>query len=222
MPIKKKSVPLHGFLQLKLVLGALNTYQIDLKNLSPGTTYEFNYVLGDDFFDSVGGPEVKSGYVDVSLSVIHVSSAFELNFRIDGKVTVTCDRCLDDMELPVETENRLVVTFGEAHAEISDEHVIVSEEEGFINIAWYMYEFIALAIPIKHVHEPGGCNEAMASKLNELCVDEIDDDDDLFHKANEVNETGNGADLNNELLHEKEKKPADPRWEALRNLMGDN
>jgi uncharacterized metal-binding protein YceD (DUF177 family) len=149
---------LHGFLQHELVLGTLKTYQINLKNFSRERVYEFNYVLGDDFFERVGGSEVKQGNVNVLLSVIHASSAFELNFYIAGKVTVTCDRCLDDMEVPVETENRLVVTLGEAYTETSDEHVIVSEEEGFINVAWYMYEFIALTIPVKHVHEPDGCN----------------------------------------------------------------
>jgi uncharacterized metal-binding protein YceD (DUF177 family) len=218
LPIKKKSVPLHGFLQLELVLGTLKRYRIDLKSLLQATIYEFNYVLGNDFFEGVDGPEVKQGNVNVLLSVVHASSAFELEFHVKGIVTVPCDRCLDDMDVPVETVNRLVVTFGEAYAETSDEHVIVSEEEGFINVAWYMYEFIALAIPIKHVHEPGGCNEMMASKLNELCVDEVAGDD-LFHEANE---TGDDTNNDNESFRKQDHKPTDPRWDALRNLMGDN
>ncbi|MDR0743491.1 MAG: DUF177 domain-containing protein [Tannerella sp.] len=210
---------MHGFLQLELVLGTLKTYQIDLKSLLPATVYEFNYALGDDFFESVDGPEVKQGNVNVSLSVIRASSAFELEFHINGMVTVPCDRCLDDMEVLIEAKNRLIVTFGEAYAETSDEHVIVSEEEGFINVAWYMYEFIALAIPIKHVHEPGGCNEMMMSKLNELCVDEVEDGDDLFHEAGE---TGDDVDNNSKPLRGESRRPVDPRWDALRDLMGDN
>ena len=126
-------------------MGALRTYQIDLKSLSLADTYEFDYVLGDEFFKSVDGPEVRQGKVSVSLSVVRMSSAFELNFCIKGVVTGTCDRCLEDMEIPIETINRLIVTFGEMYAETSDEQIIVSEEEGFINVAWYMYEFIALA-----------------------------------------------------------------------------
>jgi uncharacterized metal-binding protein YceD (DUF177 family) len=219
LSIKKKSIPLHGFLQFKLVLETLKTYQIDLKSLLPATAYEFNYMLGDDFFESVDGPEVKQGNVNVLLSVIRVLSAFELDFYMSGMVAVPCDRCLDNIEVPIEVKNRLIVTFGEAYAETSDEHVIVSEEEGFINVAWYMYEFIALAIPIKHVHEPDGCNEMMASKLNEFCVDEVEDGDDLFHEAGE---TGDDADNNSESLCRKGRRPVDPRWDALRDLMGDN
>ena len=33
----------------------------------------------------------------------------------------------------------------------------IPEEEGEINIAWFLYEFVVLDIPIKHVHEPGKC-----------------------------------------------------------------
>ena len=181
----------------------MKTYKIDLKSLSLAETYKFNYVLEDEFFESVDGPEVSHGKVNVSLSVIRMSSAFELDFHINGVVTVMCDRCLEDMEISVEAINRLIVTFGEMYAETSDEQIIISEEEGFINVAWYMYEFIALSIPIKHVHEPGECDEVMASKLNELCVDEFNDD-------GEVSEQG------------KSSRPADPRWDALRNLIGDN
>jgi uncharacterized metal-binding protein YceD (DUF177 family) len=203
------------FLQLELTLERLKIYQIDLKSLSPAMNYQFDYVLGDDFFESVDGPEVRQGNINVSLSVVHASSAFELNFHIDGVVTVTCDRCLDDVEIPVETRNRLIVTFGETYNEMSDEHIVVSEDEGFINVAWYIYQFIALAIPIKRVHEPGGCNEMMVSKLKELCVDEIAEDEDLFREADE----SGGSDGDDAGRH---NKPIDPRWETLRHLIEDN
>ena len=208
-------------------MGTLKTYQIDLKSLSLADTYKIEYVLDNGFFESVDGPEVRQGKVNVSLSIVRMSSAFELGFRIKGVVTVSCDRCLEDMEIPVETINRLIVTFGETYTETSDEQVIISEEEGFINVAWYMYEFIALAIPIKHVHEPGECNEVMASKLKELCVDdvsedgEISEDDDSEFSDEEDSEFS--EDKGRETSgHEKGGKPADPRWEALRNLIGDN
>jgi uncharacterized metal-binding protein YceD (DUF177 family) len=204
-----------------LVLEKVKTYRIDLKNLAPGAMYRFDYVLGNDFFERVDGSEIRQGNLRVSLSVVHASSAFELVFQIDGIVTVTCDRCLDDMEVHVATENRLLVTFGETYEEVTDEHIVVSEDEGFINVAWYMYEFIALAIPVKHVHEAGGCNEMMTLKLKELCVDEIGEDEDFFREEDDSGEM-NGSGDETEPVSEKSNKPADPRWDALRNLIGDN
>ena len=192
-----------GIFKYILTLETMKTYQIDLKNLSPATIYKFDYLLDNDFFESVDGLEVRKGEVKVSLSVIRASSVFELDFRIKGVVMVTCDRCLEELEVPIETINRLRVTFGNMYAETSDEQIIVSEEEGFINIARYMYEFIALAIPMKHVHEMGECNEVMASKLKELCVDVREEDDD----ASESKDSS---------------KVADPRWDALRHLTESN
>ena len=181
----------------------LNYYQIDLKNLSQATTYKFDYLLDNGFFDLIDGPEVKKGKVRASLSIVKVSTMFEMDFRMNGVVIVTCDRCLDDLEIPVDTTNRLVVMFGETYAEISDERVIVSKEEGYINIAWFLYEFLALALPMKHVHEISDCNKVMFLKLQEHSVDEMTSDDEIAHFGN-IRQT------------------IDPRWETLRHLFEDN
>ena len=170
-----------------------------MKNLSLSMTYKFEYLLDSDFFELVDGSEVRKGKVNVSVAVKRVLSDYELGFRINGVVAVACDRCLDDLEIPVEATNRLIVTFGEMYTETSDERIIVSEEEGFIDIAWYMYEFVALAIPMKHVHAFGDCNEVMASKLRELCVDVPEE---------------NGGEIS-----EDSRRAVDPRWDALRKLV---
>ena len=151
--------------------------------------------------------EVKKGKVKVNLTLRRASMMFELDFQIQGKVSVPCDRCLDDVEIPVETQNRLVVKFGDEYAEESDELIVVPEEEGVINLAWYMYEFIALAIPMKHVHEPGECNEAMASILQEHMAISSDEDDEEW----DDNEEENVGDDND--------KEVDPRWNALKGLL---
>ena len=84
---------------------------------------------------------------------------FEMNFQIEGVVVVPCDRCLDDMEIPIDTHNRLVVKFGKEYAEESDEVVVIPEEEGAINLAWFLYEFIALAVTHEDVHRRDKCNK---------------------------------------------------------------
>ena len=43
----------------------------------------------------------------------------------------------------------------------------VAEDEGILDVTWLLYEFIALAIPIRHVHAPGKCNPAMIRALEE-------------------------------------------------------
>ena len=50
------------------------------------------------------------------------------------------DICLDDMDQTIETNDRLVVKFGEEYSE-DDDLVTVAENEGILDVAWFIYEF---------------------------------------------------------------------------------
>ena len=189
-------------------MGKFDLYKVELKNLSPGV-HEFEYFLENKFFVDIDGDEVQKGKVKVNLTVKRTSMVFDMNFQLEGIVYVPCDRCLDDMELPVSTQNKLVVKFGKEYAEESEEIVIIPEEEGEINLAWFIYEFIALAIPMKHIHAPGKCNKAMSSKLKKHTARRADDEDEFDEEAaDDIVVDDDAADM-----------PSDPRWDALKGLV---
>ena len=103
----------------------------------------------------------------MSVTIRKYTGFFELLFHTEGTVTVRCDRCLDDMQQPIEADNRLMVKLGDTYTE-DDDTVTIDEAEGILDVAWFIYEFTMLAIPIKHVHAPGKCNSAMTQRLEEL------------------------------------------------------
>ena len=169
---------------------SLEQFKIDLKGLTAEvTTLDFD--LDNAFFNALDETEVESGSLHVSLSIRKASGFFELIFHTVGTVDIVCDRCLDLMEQPIETDNRLVVKFGSTGSE-DDDTVIVDENEGILDTSWFIYEFIALAIPIQHVHAPGKCNPAMTKALEELSADRSGD--------------------------EESSQAIDPRWEKLKDL----
>lgn len=189
-------------------MGKFDLFKVELKNLSPGV-HEYEYFLENKFFVDIDGDEVQKGKVKVNLTVKRTSMVFDMNFQLEGIVYVPCDRCLDDMELPVSTQNKLVVKFGKEYAEESEEIVIIPEEEGEINLAWFIYEFIALAIPMKHIHAPGKCNKAMSSKLKKHTARRADDEDEFDEEAaDDIVVDDDAADM-----------PSDPRWDALKGLV---
>ena len=166
------------------------TYTIDLKGLTEELTVrEFN--LDDEFFRALDGSQLEHGALHVSVSIRKMTGFFDLQFHTVGSVIVCCDRCLDDMEQPIEADNHLVAKLGDTYSE-DDDTVTVDESEGMLNLSWFIYEFIMLAIPIKHVHAPGKCNSAMTQKLEEL----------------------SGAVRSSE----EEAEVIDPRWSALSKL----
>ena len=168
----------------------LDAYKIDLKALSADET-TVQLLADDDFFKALDGSLLEHGSVHVSVSIRKMAGFFDFAFHTEGTVTVSCDRCLDDMEQPIEADNRLMVRLGDTYSE-TDDTVTVDEREGVIDVSWNVYEFIMLAIPIKHVHAPGKCNSAMTQKLAEL----------------------SGADRSGE----EEAEAVDPRWSALLKL----
>lgn len=191
-------------------MGKFDLYNIDLKNLALGI-HQKAYFLENKFFADIDGDEVQRGKVQVDLTITSTDLMFEMNFQIAGSVVISCDRCLDNMELAISTKNRLVVKFGTTYAEESDEVIIVPESEGEIDLSWFIYEFIALALPMKHVHSVGKCNKAMASQLKKHTAKSINLDNEFDDNTTNV-EIG---DLDGDIQ-------TDPRWDALKGLVENN
>ena len=169
------------------------------------TSASYKYKVDDDFFKLIEAPGIEKGKLDVSLTVNKGISAYELNFHIEGVVIGICDRCLDEVEVDVDTDNVLKVKLG---AEFSDEEeiLVIPEGEGIINVAWYIYEFAYLSLPYRIVHEEGECNEQMQEKLNGLMR----------------YENGNEEGSDDEFVEEEEEKETDPRWNALKKILNNN
>lgn len=188
-----------------------DTYIVPLKDLEIGD-HDFHYTLDDKFFETVDGPEVQSGNVQADITVRKTLHSFLITFNMEGTVKVLCDRCLNEMDQAIACEENFTVKFGEDKSEEDDKLVIVSEEEGEIDLSWYMYEFIALQIPIRHIHEAGECDEEMAKKLRKH----------LTYDKNELEDSDDGSlasDVSSEESEDDSEREIDPRWNALKKLL---
>ncbi len=96
----------------------------------------FEYQLDTVFFSNIGADEIQKGKLTVNLTVKKIQMMYELNFQINGTIVIPCDRCLDEMDFAVDTNDRLIVKFGNEYAEESDEIIVIPEYEGEINVAY--------------------------------------------------------------------------------------
>lgn len=184
-------------------------YYISLKDLKTDTQV-LEFTLDDSYFKKIDSPEVKKGNVKAVITVKKKLDVFELAFVLEGVIQVPCNRCLDDMDQPIQYKDKIQVKFGDRFSEENDT-VVVPLSDGGINIAWFLYEFIVLNIPIKHVHAPGECNKTMMSNLKKHITRQKSDDDD------EVEE----IDLEEDDVT-IEETPTDPRWDGLQNIFENN
>ena len=168
---------------------SLERFKIDLKSLTEVET-PLEYELDDQYFQSLEDAQVQYGSLHVSGSIRKTVGFFELKLHSEGIVRIPCDRCLELMDQPIEADLHLTVKLGSEFAE-DDDIITVDENEGILDTSWFIYESVALAVPIQHVHQLGGCNVAMSEKLQELSAARSSDAD-----AQEI----------------------DPRWEALLKL----
>ena len=120
--------------------------RIDLKALHEGENTAV-YELDDAYFKAIAAPDVQKGTLGLRFKAKRTGDLYELDFHVEGVVYVACDICLEEMELPIRNDGNV------------------------LDASWYVYELIALAIPIKHVHEPGQCDPAMVAKLQQLSAD---------------------------------------------------
>lgn len=198
-------------------MGKYDPYKVILKTLEVGT-HTFTYDLDNEYFKKIDSPEVQRGKVAATATVNYNGTEYEILFQLEGVIMIPCDRCLDDMEWTVNQKSKLIVKFGKAYAEESDEIIVIPEDEGEINLAWFLYEFIALSIPVKHVHPSGKCNKLMSTKLKKHMVKSVDDEGGEDDADFDISDN----DAGDEAFNEPDNEPIDPRWDNLKQLIDNN
>ena len=111
---------------------------------------------------------------------------------MEGYVIVECDRCLEEMELPIESYDELIVKYGEREETETEEVVVISPKEHDLDVSQFIYEYISLQVPMRNVHdeEENGqsCDPAVLKALEDL------------------------------QPKEDEEPPSDPRWDGLKGI----
>ena len=151
------------------------------------------------FFDTEEQTDVRRADVDVTVEVTRKSeTTFHLEISCRGTVTTSCDRCLEDLDLPVDVSYCLnVEQLGTEIDDSNDELLIVPSDWRELDTAPLVRDTVLLALPMTHCHEDESqCNATMLEMLDTHLVEAVPDADDT----------------------ERDTAATDPRWEALRKL----
>ncbi|MFW0739021.1 YceD family protein [Flavobacterium sp. N502536] len=161
--------------------------------------HHFEYQISNTFFANFDYDEFQSSDIKVGLVLEKKSNMLELEFKHKGTVNVPCDLTSEDFDLPLKGKMKLIVRFGEEFNNDNEELLILPHGEHEIDVAQYIYEMIALSVPLKRVHpgvKDGSLQTDALKKLNELTVKE-------------------------EKKESKQEEDIDPRWDKLKQLLTD-
>ena len=119
----------------------MQPFVAQLRTLRTGTS-EFVWKAGRQFFEEFGDSGILDADITVTARVSNHGLTIDVMAEIDGSVTVPCDRCLEALEIPVETG------FEDVYTPESDE----------LDLSQDVYDYICTALPLQRVHEEGECN----------------------------------------------------------------
>lgn len=170
-----------------------NEFLIPVSGLALGN-HSYRYEIKDDFFSERDYFELQHVGVVVDLRVERQETLMLLRFDIKGTVCVPCDRCADELDLPIQEEREFFLKLGTENAEDSDNVEVIPANQADYDISSLVYEFIILAVPMHRVHPEGQCNpEVMAMLTAEAPIEEAEDENEM-----------------------------DPRWVALKDIKLEN
>lgn len=195
-------------------MGKFTEFKLALQSL-PAGKHRQEFHLGKEFFVNMESTDIRDADLDVVLDIDHSHGAYDMTFTITGTVTLICDRCLDNLIMDIDTGYHIIVEYGDSYNDESDDILIIPHSDTSLNVAYMIYDTVALAIPIKHVHPLGKCNRAMSSLLRKHRASTDDPDaemeETLIDEIDQIDTT-----------ETKDDAPVDPRWNELKKLTENN
>lgn len=153
----------------------MQPFIIALNGLAAGKT-QFRWHAEGQFFSGFDNSEILDADIEVAVTVEKSGNYIGVDMDLEGTVTVACDRCLADLELPVTASPRFSVKFGE-----EPEHDTVTADEGEreiiflpetdteMDMSQLIYDYTCTSLPLSRVHEDGECDP---DTVKYLCKDE--------------------------------------------------
>ena len=144
-----------------------DTFVIPVSGLAQGAT-EFRLTAGNAFFASYGNPEILGASVSVTALVRKAGRTVDIDLGMEGHVSVPCDRCLEEVSLPVSANALLRVgADGQEEGEEVDgrEIVLADAPDGGLDLSQVVYDYVCTSLPLHKVHPDGLCNPAAGKFL---------------------------------------------------------
>ncbi len=120
----------------------MQPFVVKLTDLPRGIS-QHDASIGKEFFETFENSEILNADIGVAADLNYHGLTIDVSCDILGTVTVACDRCLEALEIPVET------SFEESYSVDGTE----------LNFGQDVYDFICVALPLQRVHDQEECNQ---------------------------------------------------------------
>lgn len=154
---------------------------IPLNGLKAGKI-EFFWNADEEFFRKFDNSDIIAAGIRVGAVVEKSGKYLGVDAEIEGTLTVPCDRCLEEVTLPISAEFRLSIKFGaepgesEPAADEDEREIIwIPDSSADLDLSQTVYDYACLALPMQRVHPEGECSPEVLKYLSGAAED-IDGD----------------------------------------------
>ncbi|MBK9108934.1 MAG: hypothetical protein IPM92_11375 [Saprospiraceae bacterium] len=127
-------------------MDSFRVYAVPLKSLRNGI-HRFNWTLDSSFFEHFEASPIRKGVFKVSMELDKQDDLSSFQLNIEGSYKSVCDRCLANIEIPVNQQYQLYVKT--SLEVVSDPSLIcLSPGEVELKMAGIFYDYICLSLPI--------------------------------------------------------------------------
>ena len=127
----------------------MQPFTVKIDALAPGTSC-YDWHADAEFFGIFGNEEILDADVDVRLTLHNHGVTVDAECSLGGRVTVACDRCLENLDIPVD------VCFEENYV-LGDDDLDLSQD---------IYDYVCTSLPLQRVHPDGECNAETVKYLS--------------------------------------------------------
>lgn len=155
-------------------MDSLRVYAVPLKSLRNGI-HQFSWSLDSSFFEHFEGSPIRKGYFTIDMLLDKQDDLSSLQLDINGSYKSVCDRCLANIEIPVQQHYQLYVKT--SLEKVSDPSLIcLTPGEVDLKLADIFYDYVCLSLPITQTID---CAQMENPPCDQDVLSRIKSEDDL-------------------------------------------
>ena len=159
-------------------------FEISLSKLKDHEN-RFEFSVDEKFFERFEYSRISAAAVEFISFFEKAGSNIRVNTSWNGKVREVCDRCTENIFIPVSGENEVLIKFSDDEIESDDEDIIfIPLHQTEFNMGQLLYDFLLTSIPMKVSCDIKGseknCNEETLKNLEKFNPETHHEDDDRW------------------------------------------
>jgi uncharacterized protein len=168
-------------------MDSLREYIIPLRSLFNGL-HTFHWVLNKDFFKHFEASPIEECQFEVDALFDKQDDLTTVELKIKGSYRSSCDRCLAEIDIPVQKSHPFYIKTGHGVSEDPD-LVLIAPEASELKMAEILYDYVCLSRPLVQVMD---CSKSTNPPCN--------------------------LEILNRIQHEEGLHSDTSVWESLKNL----